>query len=76
MTGNPGMASGGSGDVLAGLIAGLAAQGIAPYQAACAGVWMHGKAGDLAAAATSQASMLATDIMEKLPEAFRAISCR
>lgn len=76
MTGNPGMASGGSGDVLAGLIAGLAAQGIAPYQAACAGVWMHGKAGDLAAAATSQASMLATDIMEKLPDAFRAISCR
>ncbi len=76
MTGNPGMASGGSGDVLAGLIAGLAAQGLAPYQAACAGVWLHGKAGDLAAAEKSQASMTATDLIEKLPEAFREISCR
>lgn len=76
MTGNPGMASGGSGDVLAGLIGGLAAQGIAPYEAACAGIWLHGKAGDLAAAEKSQASITAADIIEKLPEAFRAVSCR
>ncbi|QBG48971.1 NAD(P)H-hydrate dehydratase [Verrucomicrobia bacterium S94] len=76
MTGNPGMASGGSGDVLAGLIAGLAAQSINPFEAACAGVWLHGRAGDLAAAEKSQASIAATDIIEKLPEAFREISCR
>lgn len=76
LTGNPGMASGGSGDVLAGLIAGLASQGISPFQAACAGVWLHGKAGDLAAAEKSQSTMVATDIIEKLPEAFREVSCR
>ena len=76
MTGNPGMAAGGSGDVLAGLIAGLAAQGIPPFEAACAGVWLHGKAGDLAAADKSQASMTATDLIQKIPEAFRDISCR
>ena len=76
MTGNPGMAAGGSGDVLAGLIVGLAAQGIPPFEAACAGVWLHGKAGDLAAADQSQASMTATDLIQKIPEAFRDISCR
>jgi NAD(P)H-hydrate epimerase len=76
LTGNPGMASGGSGDVLAGLVAGLVAQGIAPFEAACAAVWLHGRAGDLAAAEKSQAAMLASDLIEKLPEAFRDISCR
>ena len=76
LTGNPGMAAGGSGDVLGGIIAGLAAQGIAPFEAACAGVWLHGRAGDLAAAEKSQASLLATDLVEKLPDAFRAVSCR
>lgn len=76
LTGNPGMASGGSGDVLAGIVASLAGQGVAPFEAACAGVWLHGRAGDLAAAEKSQASMLATDLVEKLPEAFRAVSCR
>jgi NAD(P)H-hydrate epimerase len=70
------MASGGSGDVLAGLLAGLAAQGMDPCEAACAAVWLHGHAGDLAAAEKSQASMIATDMIEKLPEAFRAVSCR
>jgi len=76
LTGNPGMASGGSGDVLAGLIAGLAAQGIRPFDAACAGVWLHGRAGDLAAAEKSQNTLAAGDIIEKLSDAFREISCR
>ncbi len=76
MTGNPGMASGGSGDVLAGLIAGLEAQGLPPFEAACAGVWLHGYAGDLAAAETSQLSLMATDLIDKLPDAFRVVSCR
>ena len=76
MTGNPGMASGGSGDVLAGLIAGFAGQGIAPFEAACAAVWLHGRAGDLAAAEKSQMSLVATDLIEKLPEAIREVSCR
>ena len=76
LTGNPGMASGGSGDVLAGILAGLLGQGIPPYEAACAAVWLHGRAGDIAAAEKSQASMIAADLIEKLPEAFREVSCR
>ena len=76
LTGNPGMASGGSGDVLAGMIVGLAGQGISPFEAACASVWLHGRAGDLAAAEKSQASLIAPDLLAKLPEAFRDISCR
>ncbi len=76
LTGNPGMASGGSGDVLAGIIAGFAGQGIPSFEAACAAVWLHGRAGDLAAAEKSQASLIAPDLIEKLPEAFRNISCR
>jgi hydroxyethylthiazole kinase-like uncharacterized protein yjeF len=76
LTGNPGMASGGSGDVLAGMIAGLAAQGIPPFEAACAGVWVHGRSGDLVAAEKSQSSLVASDLIEKLPEAFRDVSFR
>jgi len=76
LTGNPGMASGGSGDVLAGILAGLAGQGIPPYEAACAAVWLHGRAGDLAAAEKSQVSLIAPDLIEKLPEAFRDVACR
>jgi NAD(P)H-hydrate epimerase len=76
MTGNPGMASGGSGDVLAGMLAGLAGQGMAPFEAACAAVWLHGHAGDLAAAEKSQASIIASDLIEKLPDALRSVSCR
>ncbi len=76
LTGNPGMASGGSGDVLSGMIASLAGQGIAPFGAACAAVWLHGRAGDLAAAEKAQASVIATDLIEKIPDAFRDISCR
>lgn len=76
LTGNPGMATGGMGDVLAGLLAGLVGQGIPPYQAACAAVWLHGRAGDLAAAEKSQAGLIASDLIEKLPDAFRCVSCR
>ncbi len=76
LTGNPGMASGGSGDVLAGMLAGLIAQGRPPFEAACAAVWLHGRAGDLVAADKSQSSIIAPDLIEKLPEAFREISCR
>lgn len=76
LTGNPGMASGGSGDVLAGLLAGFLAQGLDPFAAACCAVWQHGRAGDLAAAEKSQAGLVATDLIEKLPEAQRDLSCR
>ena len=70
-TGNPGMATGGSGDVLAGMIGALLGQGMAPYDAACLGVELHGRAGDLAARALGQVSMMATDILAALPRVFR-----
>ena len=70
-TGNPGMATGGSGDVLAGVIGALIGQKLAPYDAAVLGVHVHGKAGDLAAKAVGQVSLMATDLLAHLPEAFR-----
>jgi len=76
LTGNPGMATGGSGDVLAGLVCGLLTQGLAPLDAARAAVWLHGRAGDYAAAATSQASMIAPDLVDYVSEAFRELSPR
>ena len=66
-TGNPGMAVGGSGDVLAGIIAGLVAQGITPLSAAAAGVWLHGAAGDITAERLGQYAMLPSDLLEDLP---------
>lgn len=69
-TGNPGMATGGSGDVLAGLIASLAAQGMEAYQAALCGVYLHGAAGDRAAARVSQHALLPSDIIEELGDLF------
>ena len=69
-TGNPGMATAGSGDVLTGIILGLLAQGIHPVNAALAGVYLHGLAGDLAAAQKSQSSLIAGDIIEFLGKAF------
>jgi len=71
MTGNPGMATGGTGDVLTGLIAGLLAQGVTPGRAARAGVYLHGVAGDLAAEAVGQEAMLASDLMAQIPAAIR-----
>lgn len=72
-TGNPGMATGGSGDVLTGMIAALIGQKLCLFDAAILGVYMHGVAGDLAAAEFGQVSMIATDIIDKLPAAFNAM---
>ncbi|MBQ8732555.1 MAG: NAD(P)H-hydrate dehydratase [Oscillospiraceae bacterium] len=69
-TGNPGMAKGGSGDVLAGMIAGLVAQGIDPALAASAGVYLHGLAGDICRERFSEYAFLPTDLLAALPEAF------
>ncbi|HOU21752.1 MAG: NAD(P)H-hydrate dehydratase [Kiritimatiellae bacterium] len=76
LNGNPGMACGGSGDVLAGLLAGLLAQKLDPLQAACAAVWLHGTAGDIAALQKTQAAMKAGDIARCLPAAFRQARLR
>lgn len=75
-TGNPGMASGGTGDVLAGLVAGLLAQGLSPFDAAQAAVYLHGRAGDLVAWRKSQAGLAATDLIEEIPFVFRELSIR
>lgn len=69
-TGNPGMATGGSGDVLTGIILGLLAQSYSPEDAALMGVYLHGLAGDLAAANYGQQAMIAGDIIEQLGAAF------
>ncbi|MEM1483401.1 NAD(P)H-hydrate dehydratase [Oscillospiraceae bacterium PP1C4] len=69
-TGNAGLAKAGSGDVLAGIIGGLAAQGHAPEIAAACGVYLHGLAGDYAAENRSQYGMLARDVIEMLPGVF------
>lgn len=71
-TGNPGMATGGSGDVLTGFITGLICQGYPSEHAAIAGAYLHGLSGDLAAASNSQASLIASDIVNYLGQAFRA----
>jgi NAD(P)H-hydrate epimerase len=72
-TGNPGMATGGSGDVLTGLITGLLAQGIPSPDAALAAVYLHGLAGDLAAEASSEEALIAGDMILYLGEAFREL---
>jgi len=65
-TGNPGMAVGGSGDVLAGIIVSLLGQGISPLEAAACGAWLHGAAGDVCAAQFGQYGMLPTDMLQAL----------
>ena len=66
-TGNPGMAVGGSGDVLSGIIVSLLGQGIAPLEAAACGAWLHGAAGDICAEEIGQYGMLPTDMLNVLP---------
>lgn len=72
-TGNAGMATAGSGDVLTGIILSLLAQGYTSLQAATLGVFLHGLAGDFAAEALSEESMMATDIIGYLPQAFKSL---
>jgi ADP-dependent NAD(P)H-hydrate dehydratase / NAD(P)H-hydrate epimerase len=71
LTGNPGMATGGSGDVLAGMLTAFLGQGLPPFEAAKTAVYLHGLAGDLAAERLTQTAMLPTDLIEALPDAFR-----
>ncbi len=66
-TGNPGMAVGGCGDVLAGMIAGLLGQGISVLEAAACATWLHGAAGDICAKEIGQYSMLPSDMLQVLP---------
>lgn len=75
-TGNEGMATAGSGDVLSGIVAALAGQGTTPADAARNGVYLHGLAGDLAAAGRSKPGMIASDIIRYLPDAFGALLAR
>lgn len=70
-TGNPGLATAGSGDVLAGLLGALLAQRLAPFAAACLAVWAHGAAGDLVAARGSEMGLIASDLPAALAEVLR-----
>ncbi len=72
-TGNPGMATGGTGDVLSGVIGAFVAQGMAPFDAACAGVFVHGRAGDLVAE-DGQIGLTAGDLAARLPMAIQRIA--
>ena len=75
-TGNPGMATGGSGDVLTGVITALIGQGMKAWDAARAGVWVHGRAGDLASKEHGYASLIATDLINYLSQAMREVEDR
>ena len=72
-TGNAGMATAGSGDVLTGMVAALLGQGLTGFEAAKFGAWWHGKAGDLAARAKTHLSMIASDIIDYIPAAVKRI---
>ena len=72
--GNPGMAKGGSGDVLSGVVLALLGLGIDAFDACCCAVWLHGRAGDLAAQEKGQWGMTPTDLLERLPQALREVT--
>jgi ADP-dependent NAD(P)H-hydrate dehydratase len=72
-TGNAGMATGGSGDVLTGVVAALIGLGMTGFEAAALGAFVHGRAGDLAAGVLGQTSLTATDLLDYLPPAFREL---
>ena len=72
-TGNPGMATGGTGDVLTGMLSSFIGQGLNPTDAAILGVYMHGLAGDIAADKKGAHSLIASDIIDSLPEAFKCL---
>lgn len=74
-TGNPGMATGGSGDVLTGIVVSLIAQGLKPARAAAAGAYFHGLAGDLAAREKGMMGLIAGDIISALPAAMKELAC-
>ncbi len=73
-TGNPGMASGGTGDVLSGMIGAFLGQGLGAFEAAKYAVYLHGLAGDLAAREKTQAGLIASDVIAKIPEAIKKCS--
>jgi len=72
-SGNPGMASGGTGDILTGMIGALLARGCTPFDSAAAAVYLHGTAGDLAAQSNTEEALMATDIIETIGEALKGI---
>jgi ADP-dependent NAD(P)H-hydrate dehydratase / NAD(P)H-hydrate epimerase len=75
-TGNSGMATGGTGDVLSGLIGGLLAQGMEPVEAAMLGAYVHGRAGDLAAASVGERALIASDLADRLGAAWMELEAK
>jgi ADP-dependent NAD(P)H-hydrate dehydratase / NAD(P)H-hydrate epimerase len=73
LTGNPGLATGGTGDILTGLIAGFMAQGVEAGSAACLGVYVHGAAGDKAAEKVGEISLIASDLLESIPAVLKEL---
>jgi NAD(P)H-hydrate epimerase len=73
-TGNPGMATAGSGDVLTGMIGAFLGQGLGAFEAAKYAVYLHGLAGDMAAKEKTQISLIASDIIDKIPNAIKKLS--
>ena len=73
-TGNPGMAKGGSGDVLAGMAGAFLAQGVPAFETAVLAVYLHGLAGDVCAQRYTQRAMLPTDLPQALPQVFASLS--